>query len=210
MHLVLLGPPGAGKGTQAQVLSEALGVPHVATGDLFRDHAERGTALGQQASTYMRQGLLVPDEIVIDMLLERIGREDCRQGAVLDGFPRTIEQAQALDTWGVDRVLQLVVSSEELARRLGGRLVCRGCQTPYQREMAPEWCTACGGELYQREDDSPQAVRRRIEEYQTKTEPLVEYYRGQGKLRQVNGEQEVEAVSRDLLALVTKEGVSGA
>jgi adenylate kinase len=110
----------------------------------------------------------------------------------------------------VDRVLRLVVSSEELARRLGGRLVCRGCQTPYQGETAPERCTACGGELYQREDDSPQAVCRRIEEYQTKTEPLVEYYRGQGKLRQVDGGQEIEAVSRDLLPLVTKERVSGA
>ena len=209
MLLVLFGPPGAGKGTQAQVLSETLGIPHVATGDLFRDHVERGTELGRQANSYMQQGLLVPDEVVTGMLLERISRKDCRDGVLLDGFPRTIKQAQALDARGVDRVLQLAVPLGELVRRLGGRLVCRGCKAPYRGEAAPERCTACGGELYQREDDKPEAIRRRIEEYQTKTEPLVEYYRGQGKLWEVDGEQEIEAVSRDLLTLVTKEGVSG-
>ena len=206
MRLVLLGPPGAGKGTQAKRLSQVLGIPHVASGDLFRDHQARETELGKLASQYMRQGTLVPDDVVIRMILERLEAEDCRPGMVLDGFPRTLEQAQALDAaldpQGIDRVLHIAVPPEELLRRLGGRLVCRSCQTPYGGEAAPERCSACGGELYQREDDKPEAVQKRIEVYQEQTAPLVEYYRRQGKLAEVEGQQEIEAVTRDLLSLV--------
>jgi adenylate kinase len=206
VRLILLGAPGAGKGTQAKSLSQALGIVHVASGDLFRDHQARETDLGKLASSYMRQGVPVPDEVVIKMILERLEQEDCRQGMVLDGFPRTLAQAQALDralgARGIDRVLHIVVAPEELVRRLGGRLLCRKCQTPYQREMAPQRCSTCGGELFQREDDRPEAVQKRIEVYQAQTVPLVEYYRRQGKLQDVNGEQAVEAVTQTLLGLV--------
>ena len=206
MKLILLGPPGAGKGTQAKSLSEVLGIAHAASGDLFRDNQARGTELGKLASTYMRQGILVPDEVVINMILERLKEDDCRAGVVLDGFPRTLEQAaaldQALDGGGIELVLHMVVSTEELTRRLGGRLLCRSCQAPYQQGSAPERCTACGGELFQREDDRPEAVQTRIEVYEAQTAPLVEYYRGQGKLADVDGEQAIEAVTGDLLRLV--------
>ena len=206
MRLVLLGPPGAGKGTQAQGLGETLGIAHIASGELFRDHQARGTELGKLASSYMRQGVLVPDEVVIKMILERLEQDDCRGGFVLDGFPRTQEQAQSLDAAlglpGVDAAIHIAVSTEELVRRLGGRLLCRDCQTPYQRETAPERCSRCGGELYQREDDTPQAVQKRIEVYQAQTAPLVEYYRRQGKLREVDGEGSIEEVARALLDLV--------
>ena len=206
MRLILLGPPGAGKGTQAKSLSEVLGIAHASSGDLFRDNQARGTELGKLASTYMRQGILVPDEVVINMVLDRLKEDDCRAGVVLDGFPRTLEQAaaldQALDGEGVGLVLHMVVSTDELTRRLGGRLLCRDCQAPYQQGSASERCTACGGELFQREDDRPEAVQKRIEVYQAQTSPLVEYYRGQGKLADVDGEQAIEAVTRDLLRLV--------
>ncbi len=206
MRLILLGPPGAGKGTQAKSLSEVLGIAHASSGDLFRDNQARGTDLGKLASTYMRQGILVPDEVVINMVLDRLKEDDCRAGVVLDGFPRTLEQAaaldQALDGEGVGLVLHMVVSTDELTRRLGGRLLCRDCQAPYQQGSASERCTACGGELFQREDDRPEAVQKRIEVYQAQTSPLVEYYRGQGKLADVDGEQAIEAVTRDLLRLV--------
>ena len=206
MRLILLGPPGAGKGTQAKSLSEVLGIAHAASGDLFRDNQARGTELGKLASTYMRQGILVPDEVVINMVLERLKEDDCRSGVVLDGFPRTLEQAAALDRAmdgeGIGLVLHMVVSTEELTRRLDGRLLCRDCQAPYQQGSAPERCTTCSGELFQREDDRPEAVQKRIEVYQAQTAPLVEYYRGRGKLADVDGEQAIEAVTRDLLRLI--------
>ena len=202
MLLILFGPPGAGKGTQASVLSDAMGIPHVATGDLFREHAERGTELGKQANLYMRDGLLVPDDVVIGMLKERISRDDCAQGLLLDGFPRTMEQARALEPYGVSQVIQLVVSERELVRRLEGRVVCKICQSPYQGEAAPNICKLCGGELYQRADDESVFVYKRIEEYQTKTEPLVDYYRKQGKLFEVDGEQGIKAVTEALKGMV--------
>ena len=208
MRLILLGPPGAGKGTQAKSLSQALGVAHVSSGDLLRDHQARGTELGLLAGSYMRQGVLVPDDVVIKMILERLEDEDCRAGMVLDGFPRTLEQAVALDEAladeAIDRVLHMVVKAEELTRRLGGRLVCRSCQTPYRQETAPERCSACGGELYQREDDGEEAVKKRIQVYQAQTAPLVDYYRDQGKLADVDGEQTIDEVSRELRGLVER------
>jgi adenylate kinase len=156
----------------------------------------------------MRQGVLVPDEVVIKMILERLEDEDCRQGMVLDGFPRTLEQAVALDEAlegkAIDRVLHMVVQAGELTRRLGGRVVCRGCQTPYRQETAPERCTGCGGELYQREDDREEAVRKRIQVYETQTAPLVDYYCRQGKLADVDGERTEEEVGREVLGLVER------
>ena len=213
LRLVLLGPPGAGKGTQAATLAQRLSLAHVASGDLLREHRAKGTELGQQASSYMQQGLLVPDELVIRMVLERIGQEDSQGGVVLDGFPRTLEQAEVLDQTlnapGIQKAICIEVSQKELVRRLGGRLTCRNCQAPYQESTAPERCLACGGELYQRDDDRPEAVQQRIQVYETQTAPLLDYYREQGKLHTVNGEQEVGAVTHDLLQLMKAGGQPG-
>jgi adenylate kinase len=206
MLIVLLGPPGAGKGTQAKTVAETLDVVHIASGDLLRDHQARDTDLGRQARSYMERGALVPDDLVIRMILDRMAEESGRQGAVLDGFPRTLTQAEALDASmegsGIDQVLYIAVPADELVRRLGGRLICRSCQRPYQQGSAPERCTECGGELYQRDDDRPEAVRNRIQVYEEQTFPLVEYYRSQCKLKELNGKQAIEAVTRDLLAAV--------
>ncbi|MBI2165792.1 MAG: adenylate kinase [Chloroflexi bacterium] len=209
MRIVLLGPPGAGKGTQAQVLSEKVGVPHVASGDLLREHRARGTELGKAASRYMDKGLLVPDEVLIPMVMERIARPDCRKGFVLDGFPRTLEQARVLDRGlevrgtGLDMVLHLKVSEEELTKRLGGRLTCRSCQAPYHQVSAPPRvagrCDRCGGELYQRSDETAEALRTRFRVFWEQTEPLVEYYKGRGKLAEVDGERSIEAVGQSML-----------
>ncbi|MCS7207745.1 MAG: adenylate kinase [Dehalococcoidia bacterium] len=206
--IVLLGPPGAGKGTQASLLAQRLGLVHIATGDLLREHQRQGTPLGLQARSYMEKGLLVPDEVVIGMLLERLGRPDCQErGCVLDGFPRTLPQAQALDTalrpHGVERVVLVKVSEGELVRRLGGRWICKVCQRPYHLVSNPPKiagrCDVDGGELFQREDDRPEAVRQRFQVYQEQTAPLVAYYRGQGKLVEVNGEGSLEAVHRAIV-----------
>ena len=203
---VLLGPPGAGKGTQAALLAKQLGLAHVESGGLFRDHRDRGTDLGQKAATYMKRGLLVPDELVIEMVLERMMRDDAVPGAVLDGFPRTHAQAEALDgalaPHGVTGALSIAVSEGELVRRLSSRLTCRRCQAPYPMDGAPARCSRCEGELAQREDDRAEAVRRRLEEYRTKTAALVDYYGAQGRLAEVDGEQQVVEVTRDLLLLV--------
>ena len=216
MRSILLGPPGAGKGTQAQGLARHLGVPHVATGDLFRLHLEKGTELGKKAKSYMEQGLLVPDEVTIAMLLERLQQADCRQGYVLDGFPRNIAQAEALDgashNGGVDVALLISVSDKELTKRLGGRLVCRSCQAPYHATNLPPKvagrCDRCGGKLYQRPDDAPEAIRKRIQVYFSETAPLMGYYRKQGKLVEVDGERSIEEVGQSLTDAV-KSRVGG-
>ena len=203
---VLLGPPGAGKGTQAAMLAKQLGLAHVESGGLFRDHRDRGTDLGREAATYMKQGLLVPDELVIEMVLQRMTQDDAASGAVLDGFPRTHAQAEALDgalaPHGVTGAVSIAVSEGELVRRLSSRLTCRQCQAPYPVEGAPPRCSRCGGELAQREDDRAEAVRKRLQEYHTKTAALVDYYGAQGRLAEVDGEQQVAEVTRDLLHLV--------
>jgi len=212
VRVILLGPPGAGKGTQASRLAARLGVDRVSSGDLFREHQERDTELGRLARSYMERGALVPDDVTIRMVMDWInvpGRED---GLVLDGFPRTLAQAEALEReleerGGIDKALYIRVAPEEMARRLTGRLVCRGCQTPYHENSSPPAepgrCDSCSGELYQRYDDNLEAVQRRIQVYTDETEPLIEHYRRAGKLEEIDGEGSIENVGRSLAAVVT-------
>ncbi|MEX2599139.1 MAG: adenylate kinase [Dehalococcoidia bacterium] len=212
MRVILLGPPGAGKGTQAGIIAEQAKVAHVASGDLFRKHLGEGTELGKQAKAYMDKGELVPDDVTIRMVLERIAEPDARLGYVLDGFPRTMEQAKALDEalekegQRIDVAPLVEVETEELVRRLAGRWICRKCQTPFHEVSAPPKqsgiCDVCGGELYQRDDDKAEVVRARLETYQRQTAPLIGYYEQQGKLVRVNGQQAVEEVTSDLLRTV--------
>ncbi|MDA0797939.1 MAG: adenylate kinase [Chloroflexi bacterium] len=218
MRMVLLGAPGAGKGTQASVIADQNGVAHVASGDLFRKHLGEGTDLGKLAKTFMDKGDLVPDDVTVKMVLERIAEPDAAGGYVLDGFPRTGAQAEALDAALVSagQVLDIAplieVDTEELVRRLAGRWICRVCQIPYHEITAPPKqtgvCDKDGGELYQRDDDKAEVVRARLQTYQALTAPLIDYYEGQSKLVRVNGQQDVEKVTADLLAAVSASAVS--
>jgi len=214
MYLVLLGPPGAGKGTQAERLEKELRLPHVASGDLFREHLKNKTELGLLAKEYMDKGELVPDDVTIAMIRERLQEPDCDQGAILDGFPRTLAQAQGLDRMladmgrRLDGVLYIAVPDEELVRRLSGRWICRQCQTPYHAIFSPPAkegvCDACGGELYQRDDDRPETVRARLKVYHQQTAPLIDYYRQAGLLVEVDGSGGIETVSAALLEAAKK------
>ncbi len=216
MHIVLLGTPGSGKGTQAGIISQRLGIPHIASGDLFRQAMERGDELGERVKSYLDKGLLVPDEITIGMIQERIAAADCINGFILDGFPRTLEQAKALDRvleergQVIDRVIYIKVSAEELVRRLGGRFICRSCQTPYHQIASPPRvegrCDRCGGELYQRPDDSPETVRKRIEVYFAETAPLIDYYKEVGKLAGIDGERGIEEIAEELASALSGKG----
>lgn len=215
MHIVLLGAPGSGKGTQAGAISRRLGIAHVASGDLFREAVSRGDGLGQQAKSYMEKGLLVPDEITIRMILERIAAPDCAKGFILDGFPRTLQQAKALDEAlgergeAVEIAVYIIVSPEELVRRLSGRFICRSCQTPYHLVSSPPKvagrCDRCGGELYQRPDDLPETVKKRIEVYFAETAPLIAYYEEAGKLVEINGDGGIEEVGEELGAALKEK-----
>lgn len=212
MRIVLLGPPGAGKGTQASVIAGQVKVAHIASGDLFRKHLGEGTELGKLAKTYMDKGELVPDDVTIRMVLERITEPDAANGYVLDGFPRTTAQAEALDAalaekgQALDHAPLIKVETEELVRRLSGRWICRNCQTPYHEVSHPPKqagvCDNCGGELYQRDDDKAEVVRARLETYERQTAPLIDYYNAQGKLVRVNGQQEMATVTHELLSAV--------
>ena len=209
MYLILLGPPGAGKGTQAERLEEELHLPHVASGDLFRENLKNETELGLLAKKYMDKGDLVPDDVTIAMVRQRLQRPDCDQGVILDGFPRTQAQAQSLDKLladmgrKLDGVLYIAVPDEELVSRLSGRWICRQCQTPYHTIFSPPTtegvCDACGGELYQRDDDKPETVRARLEVYHQQTAPLIDYYRQAGLLVETDGTGDIDAVSAALL-----------
>lgn len=215
MQLILLGPPGAGKGTQAQLIAERIGLAHIATGDMFREAVRRGTELGKLAQSYMDRGVLVPDDVTIRMLLERIEQPDAERGFMLDGFPRNLAQAQALDRAlaaegkRIDRVLLIQVSDDELVRRLSGRWLCRQCGAVYHELNNPPAragvCDRCGGELYQRDDDRPETVRTRLQ-VQKPPADLVEHYRRAGVLVEVNGEQPLEAVTHDLLQALGAAG----
>ena len=212
MQVILLGAPGSGKGTQAEVLSQEIGLLHIASGDLFRQAEKEGTDLGLLAKSYMEKGLLVPDEITIQMLSERITSPESSQGFILDGFPRTLEQAQALDKAlagedkAIDKVVYIKVSNQELLRRLSGRWICRQCQTPYHLVSSPPRvagkCDHCGGKLYQRPDDTRETAEKRLEVYFTQTVPLIDYYQQKGELVEINGEQSIEEVGKELLALL--------
>lgn len=209
MYVVLLGPPGAGKGTQAQRIAGATKLVHISTGDMFRENVRNATELGKLAKTYMDRGELVPDEVTIKMLLERIGRVDALAGAMFDGFPRNVVQAQALDAalkamgTKVDRALLISVPDEELVSRLGGRWSCRSCGHLYHEKNDPPKvagrCDKCGGELYQREDDRPEVVRSRLEKQKPPAD-LIGHYRAAGSLREIDGERSLDAVTGALLA----------
>jgi len=212
LYIVLLGAPGAGKGTQARRLAEVLQIVHIASGDLFRENLNHQTALGLLAKEYIDQGKLVPDEITIRMVMERLACPDCASGAILDGFPRTVAQAQALDEelaargQRVSAALYLRVSEGVLIARLSGRWICRSCQATYHTlfnpPRQPGICDVCGGELYQRSDDAAETVQNRLKVYFEQTLPLMDYYRARGVLVEINGEQEVERVADELLAAV--------
>lgn len=212
MYVILFGAPGAGKGTQAAILAEKTGLVHITTGELFRQAIRQETELGKQAKPYYDRGQLVPDQLTIAMLLERLSQGDCARGCLLDGFPRTLEQATALDEAlaqegkGIDKVLYIQVPQNELVSRLAGRWNCRQCGSVYQERFQPPRqagrCDQCGGELYQREDDRPETVRRRLEVYLEQTAPLIDYYRARGKLVEIGGDKAVEEVAEDLLAVV--------
>ena len=207
MRIIFLGLAGAGKGTQAKGAAEHLGVAFVSSGDLFRYHQAEGTPLGLLAKGYMERGELVPDDVTITMILERINEKDARNGFVLDGFPRTLQQAGALDKalkdGGIDAALYVKVREEELVRRLSDRVSCRKCGTPYQKTLLDSQgvtrCPSCGGELYQRPDDQPEVVRRRLQVQRPEIAHLVEFYAGQGKLTEIEGEQGVEAVAKQIV-----------
>ena len=206
MYIIFLGAPGAGKGTQAAELARELGLVHIATGDLFRQALERGTELGIKAKYYMEKGVLVPNQITIDMVLERLSATDCAGGAVIDGFPRNLEQAEALDKAlaredkAIDTVIYIKVSEEELLKRLSGRWICRQCQAPYHATDSPPkvWgkCDKCGGELYQRPDDNEVSVKKRLEVYFAETAPLIDNYKQGGKLLEIDGEGGVAEVAK--------------
>ncbi len=205
LRVIFLGPPGAGKGTQAQALASEWGVPHVATGDMLREAVAAKTPLGLEAKRHMDSGGLVPDEVVIGLVGERLAQPDAKAGVVLDGFPRTVAQAEALDALfarkglSLDRVVYFNVSRDELLRRITGRRVCRACGRTYHLVSAPpkvaDKCDACGGELYQRVDDSEATVATRLDVYQKQTSPLLEYYRGRNLLAEVAGEGPVAGVA---------------
>jgi len=214
MRIVLLGPPGSGKGTQAGVIAQEKGIAHVASGDLFREAARRGDKLGNQVKSYMEKGLLVPDKVTIKMILERISAPDCKKGCMLDGFPRTLEQAKALDKAlsgngeAIDRVIYINVATDELVRRLSGRFICRSCQMPYHLISSPPKvkgkCDKCEGELYQRADDSAETVRRRLDVYVSETAPLIDYYKKAGKLIEINGEGNIAGISNSIISALNK------
>ena len=208
MNLVMLGPPGAGKGTQAALIAEKLGVPHVATGDLFREALKSETELGLTAKSYMERGELVPDEVTVAMVRERLQKPDSESGVVLDGFPRTIEQAEALKVLlaeqgeAIDAALFIDAAEDELVRRLSNRWTCRNCQAVYNVISNPPHeegkCDICSGELYQRADDVPETVRNRIRVYWQQTSPLVDYYQDQGLLITIKSEGGIERVQQKI------------
>ena len=205
MNLILLGAPGAGKGTQGEIIRERLDIPTISTGVILREAIKAGTPLGQQAKAIIDQGGLVPDEVVNGIVRERLAQEDCKTGFILDGFPRPLPQAQALDQMGVqiDKVLYIQVPDALIEERLCNRRVCEGCGATYhllnQPSSAGDLCEKCGGKLIIRKDDKPETIRERLATYHQMTEPLADYYRSQGKLSEIDGSTTIEAATEATL-----------
>lgn len=216
MYVIMLGAPGAGKGTQADILSQEMELPHIASGDLFRRALEERTEVGLLAKKYMDKGELVPDGVTVKMIVERINQSNCAPGCIFDGFPRTLQQAKVLDEAlgkegkNIDRAIYIQVPNEELVKRLSGRWLCRRCQTPYHMvnspPRAPGKCDKCGGELYQRFDDKEETVKERISVFFNQTVPILDYYEKQGKLVRVNGNQGMQEVAEEIISAL-KAGI---
>jgi adenylate kinase len=214
-NIIFVGAPGAGKGTQASLVAHKLNLVHVSSGDLFRQALEQGTELGKQAQAYMEKGVLVPDKITIQMVMERLSAPDCGNGVILDGFPRNLPQAEALDSAlteqgkTIDKVVYIEVSEEELVSRLSSRWLCRQCQAVYNMVNSPPRvegkCDKCGGEVYQRPDDKPETVKKRLDVYFAETAPLIAYYRRQGKLLEIEGEGGVAEVTQRIVSALHEE-----
>ena len=212
MKIIMVGAPGAGKGTQAKRIAEKYGIPHVSTGDIFRANLKEGTELGLKAKVFMDKGALVPDEITIGMLMDRIHQPDCKDGYVLDGFPRNIPQAEALTkalseaNESMDAVVDVDVPDENIMDRMSGRRTCRKCGEGYHTKYNPPKvdgiCDVCGGELYIRDDDKPETVKKRLTVYHDQTQPLIDYYTKQGILKSVNGTQMMEKVFADVVKIL--------
>ena len=212
MQLILMGPPGAGKGTQAAELIKKYGIPQISTGDMFRAAVKAGTELGKKAEACMKSGALVPDEVTIGIVKERLSQSDCANGFILDGFPRTVEQADALNNIlrdlnkKLDAVLNIHVPAEELIERAVGRRICKGCGATYHVKFnAPKvenTCDKCGGELYQRADDTAETMKNRLSVYEESTRPLIEYYRKAGVYTEIDGRQAIEQVTADLIKVL--------
>lgn len=214
MYILLMGPPGAGKGTQAEKLIREYGIPQISTGDMFRAAVKSGTALGKEAKSYMDKGALVPDSVTVGIVKERLAQDDCKKGWILDGFPRTTAQASALDAILHDLGIQLTavldfnVNRDDLVKRVSGRLVCRQCSASFHKEFRPPKqegvCDNCGGELYQRADDNEVTVRERLAVYDTSTKPLIDYYKVSGRYYEINGDQSMDKVFADVQAALKK------
>ena len=212
MKIIMLGAPGAGKGTQAKKIAEKYHIPHISTGDIFRANIKNGTELGKKAKTYMDQGALVPDELVCDLVVDRVRQEDCRNGYVLDGFPRTIPQAESLDATlaslgeSVDYAINVEVPDEKIVNRMSGRRACVGCGATYHLVYAPTKaegiCDTCGAELILRDDDKPETVLKRLGVYHNETQPLIDYYRGKGILKEVDGTMDKADVFRAIVEIL--------
>ncbi len=212
MKIIMLGAPGAGKGTQAKRIAQKYTIPHISTGDIFRANIKNGTELGKKAKEYMDQGLLVPDELTCDLVMDRIQQDDCKNGFVLDGFPRTIPQAEALDAalskigQKMDYAIDVDVPDENIVNRMGGRRACLSCGATYHVEFNPTKaegvCDACGAQTVLRDDDKPETVQKRLTVYHDQTQPLIDYYKKQDILKSVDGTQPMEAVFDAIIAIL--------
>ncbi len=212
MKIIMLGAPGAGKGTQAKLIADKYGIPHISTGDIFRANIKNGTPLGMEAKSYMDQGLLVPDELTVKILLDRVAQEDCKKGYVLDGFPRTIPQAEVLDQElaklhdQIDHAIDVDVPDENIIRRMGGRRACVSCGATYHIEYIKPHkegiCDDCGQELVLRDDDKPETVGKRLDVYHEQTQPLIDFYDHKGILRTVDGTQDMQDVFDAIVAIL--------
>ena len=212
MHILLMGPPGAGKGTQAAALVKELGVPHISTGDMFRAAIKEGTEMGKKAQSFIEAGNLVPDEVTIGIVRDRLAKDDCKKGFILDGFPRTVGQADALKGilsdlgLALDKVLNISVPSSELIERAVGRRICKACGATYHLKFNPTKvegkCDECGGELYQRADDTAETMGNRLKKYEESTKPLIDYYKAAGVYAEVDGRQDISKVTESLVAVL--------